>query len=159
MPDLTYSKVGTVRRAAADAVPSKGDGPNLKVVDSYNNPGALVVTSTIKFMRIDSNARIHRSASRLTNSANAASTTLSLGLASVNNNIAANVPAALLAATSIAAAADVAFPSAANSGKMAWELAGLSSDPGGQFDVYGVTAGATLNGSSDILVSLGITID
>lgn len=160
MPDITYSRIATVRRAASDAVPSKGDGPNMKIVSSYQNPGPLVVGSTIKFMRIDSSTRIHRVNSALSNSANAASTTLAIGLASVNNNIAANVPAALLAATSIAAAGLVPLPNAiANAGLRAWELAGLTADPGGQFDVYGTTGGATLNASSDILVELGLSID
>lgn len=159
MPDITYTKIATVRRAAADAVVGKGDGPNVKIVSSYNNPGALTVGQTIKFFRIDSNVRIHRNLSKLTVSANAASTTLSIGLASVNNNIAANVPAALLAANTIAAAADIPLPTAATSALRAWELAGLATDPGGQFDVYGVTGGATLNGSSDILLELGMSID
>jgi len=158
MTDLTFTKLGTVRRAASDAVVGKGDGPNMKIVTSYNNPGALVVTNTIKFARIPSNARIH-SQSALVVSANDANTTLSIGIASVDNNFGAAVPAALLAANTIAAAARIAFPLAAKCGQRAWEIAALTADPGGMMEVYGVTGGATLNASSDIVVELAISID
>lgn len=158
MTDVTYSQRATVRSAAPDAVPNKGDGRNAMIVSSYRNPGALVVGSTIFFGRFDSNSRIH-GLSALQNSANAASTTLSVGVASVNNNFGAAVPAALLAATSIAAAARTPIPGAANAGKMLWELAGLTSDPGGQIDVYGTTGGATLNASSDLLLEMVISVD
>lgn len=158
MVDVTYSQAATVRRAAADAVPSKGDGPNLKILTAYRNPGALVVASTIKLGRFDSNARLH-ALSNIKYSANAASTTLAVGLASVNNNFGAAVPAALLAATSIASAGTSQLGSLANAGKMLWEHAGLSSDPGGQIDVYATTGGATLNSSSDIVAEFAISLD
>ena len=158
MTDVNYTQRGVVRSAAPDAVPNKGDGRNLMIVSTYRNPGALVVASTIFFGRFDSNSRLHGS-SAFQNTANAASTTLALGLASVNNNFGAPVPAALMAATSIAAAARTPIPGPANAGKMLWEIAGLASDPGGQIDVYGTTGGATLNASSDNVLELHITVD
>ena len=158
MVDVAYTQTATRRRAAFDAVPNKGDGPNLKVISSYRNPGALVVTSTIFFGRFDSNTRLH-GISAFQYSANAASTTIAIGLASVNNNFGAAVPAALLAATSIATAGRTTIPSAANAGRMLWEIAGLSTDPGGQIDVYATTGGATLNSSSDLLIEFAVTVD
>ncbi len=147
-----------IRSAAPDAVPNKGDGRQMMIISAYRNPGALVVASTIRLARVDSSSRLH-ALSNIKFSANAASTTLAVGLASVDNNFGALQPTALLAATSIAAAGTAQLGSLANSGRMLWEIAGLAADPGGQFDIYATTGGATLNGSSDILAEICITVD
>jgi hypothetical protein len=158
MVDLVPTQNALIRRAAADAVPAKGDGPNLKIITAYRNPGALTVGSTIRLGRFDSNTRLH-TLSTLKFSANAASTTLAVGLASVNNNFGALQPTALLAATSIATAGTAQLGSLANAGRMLWEIAGLASDPGGQFDIYATTGGATLNASSDVVAEFAISLD
>jgi len=158
MTDVVYTQISPVRRAAFDAVPGKGDGPNLKIISSGRVPTALTVGQTIRFARLDSATRLH-GLSAFQYAANAASTTMSIGLASVNDNFGAAVPAALLAATSIAAAGRTQVPAIANCGLPLWQIAGLTADPGGQIDVYGVVGGATLNGTSAVLLELALSID
>lgn len=161
MPDVAYTTKAIVRRAAADAVPGKGDGPNLKMVTATKSLASPAQNSTHKFMRIDSNTRIH-GISRIYwgDLASSGAPTLSVGLASVNSNFTSNATAltsALDAATATPTGAQL-IPHT-NSGKMAWELAGLATDPGGQMDVYVTIAAAAANLTADITIDLAITVD
>lgn len=163
MTDVTYTTAATVRRAAADAVPSKGDGPNLKIMTATKNLASPAQNSTHKFMRFDSNTRLH-ALSRIYwgDFSSAAAPTISVGLASVNNNFGAAVPGALTSAldgaTATPAGASLLL-APANSGKTLWELAGLSVDPGGQIDVYVSILAAATNLTADITIDAVISID
>lgn len=163
MTDLTYTTAATVRRAAADAVVSKGDGANLKIVSATKSLASPAQNSTHKFMRFDSNTRLH-ALSRIYwgDFSSAASPTISVGLASVNNNFGAAVPGALTsaldAATATPAGASLILVPA-SSGKMLWELAGLSVDPGGQIDVYVSILTAATNLTADITIDAVVSID
>lgn len=163
MTDVSYTTAATVRRAAADAVPGKGDGANLKIITTTKNLASPAQNSTHKFGRFDSNTRLH-SLSRVYwgDFASSGSPTLSIGLASVNNNFGAAVPTALnsgldLATATPAGASVLGTP--ANSGKMLWELASLSTDPGGQIDVYCTIAAAASNLTADITMDLVVSVD
>lgn len=163
MTDVTYTTSATRRRAAFDAVPNKGDGPNLKIITATKNLASPAQNSTHFLGRFDSNTRLH-ALSRVYwgDFASAGSPTLSIGLASVNNNFGAPVPGALnsgldISAPNAAGASMLAAP--ANSGKMLWELAGLSSDPGGQIDIYATIAAAASNLTADLTADIVISID
>lgn len=163
MTDVTYTTKATVRRAAADAVPGKGDSPNLKIITATKSLASPAQNSTHKFMRFDSNTRLH-ALSRIYwgDFSSAASPTIDVGLASVNNNFGAAVPTALtqdLAGATATPAGASLLLAPANSGKMLWELAGLSSDPGGQIDVYVTIMDAATNLTADITIDAVISID
>jgi len=163
MTDVTYTTKATVRRAAADAVPGKGDGPNLKIVTATKSLASPAQNSTHKFIRLDSTARLH-ALSRIYwgDFSSAASPTLSVGIASVNNNFGAAAPTALnsgLDASAASAAGSSLLAAPANSGKMLWELAGLSSDPGGQMDIYVTIAAAATNLTADITIDAVFSCD
>ena len=64
---------------------------------------------------------------------------------------------ALMAATSVTTAGTGTLGSTdiANYGKRVWELAGLSSDPGGKMDVYAIIAGNLIDTAGTITVAIG----
>lgn len=163
MTDVTYTTKATVRRAAADTVPGKGDSPNLKIITATKSLASPAQNSTHKFMRFDSNTRLH-ALSRIYwgDFSSAASPTIDVGLASVNNNFGAAVPTALtqdLAGATATPAGASLLLAPANSGKMLWELAGLSSDPGGQMDIYVTIMDAAGNLTADITIDAVVSID
>jgi len=164
MTDVSYTTKATVRRAAFDAVVGKGDAANLKVVSATRSLASPAQNSTHKFLRFDSNTRLH-ALSRIYwgDFASSGSPTISVGLASVNNNFGAAVPGALTsgldAATATPAGASLLSTTPANSGKMLWELAGLSSDPGGQIDIYVSILAAAGNLTADITIDAVVSID
>jgi len=163
MTDVTYTTKATIRRAAADAVVGKGDGPNLKIVTATKSLASPAQNSTHKFQRFDSNARLH-SLSRIYwgDLASSGAPTLSVGLASVNNNFGAAVPAALTSALDAATATPAGaglILDPANSGKMLWELAGLATDPGGQIDIYVTIIAAASNLTASITIDAVISVD
>lgn len=163
MTDVTYTTALTVKRAAADAVPSKGDGPNLKIITSTRNLASPAQNSTHKLGRFDSNTRLH-ALSRVYwgDFASSGSPTLSIGLASVNNNFGAAVPAALNSGLDLATATPAGasiLGSPQNSGKTLWELAGLASDPGGQIDIYATIIAAPGNLTADLTADIVVSID
>lgn len=163
MTDVSYTTAATVRRAAADAVPAKGDGPNLKIITATRSLASPAQNSTHKFGRFDSNTRLH-ALSRVYwgDLASAGTPTLSIGVASVNNNFGAPVPAAINSGLDLATATPAGaglFAAPANSGKTLWELAGLSSDPGGQIDVYATVIAAAGNLTADVTMDFAISID
>lgn len=162
MPDISYTTKATVRRAAADAVPGKGDGPNLKVVTATKSLASPAQNSTHKFMRLESSARLH-GMSRIywDDMASSGSPTLSVGLASVDSNftsVANALNSSLDAATATPNGAAL-ISDHANFGKRLWELAGLSVDPGGQMDVYVTIIAAASNLTGDITIEAAFTID
>jgi len=163
MTDVSYTTAATVRRAAADAVPSKGDGGNLKIITATKSLASPAQNSTHKFARFDSNTRLH-SLSRVYwgDFASAGSPTLSIGLASVNNNFGAAAPTALNSGLDLSTATPAGAPlilAPASSGKMLWELAGLATDPGGQIDVYATIAAAAGNLTADITMDFAVSVD
>lgn len=163
MTDVSYTTTATVRRAAADAVPGKGDGPNLKIVSATKSLASPAQNSTHKFIRLDSSARLH-ALSRIYwgDFSSAASPTIDVGLASVNNNFGAAVPTALvidLAGATATPAGSSLLLAPANSGKMLWELAGLATDPGGQIDIYATIMDAAGNLTADITMDVVFSVD
>jgi hypothetical protein len=162
MPDIVYTSAATVRRAAADAVPSKGEGPNLKVVTATKSLASPAQNSTHKFGRFDTNARLH-GASRIywDDLASSGAPTLDIGLAPVNSNFTADPDAlndGLDAATATPTGAAI-IKDHANFGKTLWELAGLTSDPGGQIDVYVSVVDAAGNLTGDVTLEMFISHD
>lgn len=163
MPDITYTQKAVVRRAAADAVPGKGDGPNLKVVTATKAIASASATNTIKFQRLESGARLHGlSKVYWDDLASSGSPTLSIGLAPVNSNFTAvnNALNSGLDISAVGAALGANLISDhANFGKTLWELAGLASDPGGQMDVYVTVVAAPINLAGDLTIEVCFTID
>lgn len=163
MTDVLYTTKATVRRAAYDAVVGKGDAANLKIVTATRSLASPAQNSTHKFLRFDSNTRLH-ALSRVFwgDLSSAASPTIDVGLASVNNNFGAAVPTALtqdlVGSTATPAGAGLLLDPA-NSGKMLWELAGLSSDPGGQIDIYVTIMDAAGNLTASITIDAVVSLD
>lgn len=126
---------------------------------TYSVPASTPVGHEIVFCRIPTSARIN-GVSRLLNDALGTSVTMSIGLKAVNGNFTTS-NTAIAAATAVATAGSFTIPGDhANAGKMAWELLGLASDPGGFADVIGVTAGATTTASAqDVTLALVYTVD
>lgn len=162
MADIAYTLKATVRRAAADAVPGKGDGPNLKVVTATKSATGRTANDTLFFMRLPSNARIHGlSHVAWDDIASSGAPTLDLGFAPVGSNFTAD-PDALNDGLDVAGGAGTAklVKDHANYGKMAWEfISGLTADPGGQVDLYGSFVDANTNVTGDVTVEVAFTVD
>lgn len=162
MTDVNYTTKATIRRAAADTIIGKGDGPNLKIVSATKSLASPAQNSTHRFQRLPSNARLH-SLSRIYwgDLASSGSPTLSVGLASVNNNFGAAQATALTSSLDAATATPTGAMLTAhtNSGKTLWELAGLSEDPGGLIDIYVTIAAAAANLTADITIDAVVSFD
>ena len=161
MADITYTKTAVNRKAAIDAVVGKGDSNTVKVLlnRTIEVAGTEAVNSTINFGRIPSNCRI-LSASRVYYddlSTGAGAPTLDIGLASVNANITSD-PDALSAGHTLTTANTAGLPAlsdAANSGLPAWDLVnGQTTDPGGEFDVYGSMVDTVIDTSGTITLEI-----
>lgn len=139
----------TVRRATNKIV-SKGDGGNLRVPGVRTIELAPSATGTV----IDFKLRVPTAArpdltSKIMNDdlATSGAPLLRLGLYPVDGNMASAVDNALTDSIALTTASTFTAPIAvikdfANGGKTFWELAGLSVDPGGFFDVKGLLTGA-----------------
>lgn len=161
MADITYTSNATQRRPQTGTVIGKGDANNVKVLvtATIEVAGTEAVNSTINFGRIPSNARI-LAASRVYYddlSTGAGAPTLDIGLASVNSNITSDADA-LSNGHTLTTANTLGRPAlsdAANAGLPAWDLVnGVTSDPGGQFDVYGTIVDTVIDTSGTITLEL-----
>lgn len=157
MPDIAYTTRATVHRAAADAVPGKGDGPNLKVVTATKSLASPAQNSTHFFGRFDAAARLHN-LSRIywDDLASSGAPTLDVGLAPVNSNFTAD-PDALNDGLDAATATPTGAPlikDHANAGKTLWELAGQTGEPVGQIDIYVSVVDAASNLTGDITLEM-----
>ena len=164
MASITYTLKSTIRRAAADAVPGPGEGANLKILTATRSATARTLADTLKFVTLPSNARIH-ALSRVSwdDLASTGSPTLSLGVAPTSdpsNAISASATC-LNSALDLATATNAAalLGDHANSGKMLWELLGLTSDPGVSLDIYGTIAGAGTNTTGDVTMDVVYSFD
>lgn len=163
MTDVSYTTRANVRRAAADAVPSKGEGANLKIVTATKSLASPAQNSTHFFGRFDAATRIH-ALSRIYwgDFSSAATPTIDVGLASVNNNFGAPVPTALtqdLAGATATPAGASLLLAPANSGKTLWELAGQTGEPVGQIDIYVTMMDAASNLTADITIDAVVSCD
>ena len=152
MADITYTAKATERKASPGTVPGKGNANALQVLGTADHIlGAVASGVTVKMCRIPANARLS-SQSRIywDDLSTTGSPTLDVGLASVDANITSD-PDALTDGLDAATATITGAPLLkviADSGKPAWEIAGASTDPGGELDVYvsvkdAATAGIT----------------
>ena len=152
MADITYTSKATERRGSPGVVAGKGDANSLKVLGVGDIIlGAVASGTTHKVCRIPSNARLaNQSRIYWDDLSTTGSPTLDVGLASVDANITSD-PDALTDGLDAATATITGAPLLkviADGGKPAWEIAGASSDPGGELDVYvsvkdAATAGIT----------------
>jgi len=160
MTDVTYSYIATEKRATPALVPGKGDANSVKVlVCSVIELAVSTAGKTFKLGRIPSNARILPNGLIANDDlvAGATAPTLSIGIGSVDNNLTGSA-SAINSGISLAAASSTnqVLADIANAGKYAWELAGATSDPGGEVDVYGsVLADATDQVGTVSVVILG----
>ena len=156
----------TVRRAV-NAIIGKGDGGNLRAVGARTIELAASASGTIiDFkLRIPSNARIDPSSRAYWDDlATSGSPTLDIGLYAVDNNVTSDDDALTdgLAISSVSTAnvgAQV-IKDFANAGKQAWEFVnGVTSDPGGFFDVKGIVRDAATNAAGTVTLDMKIYQD
>ena len=165
MADITYTLTATERRDTQGLVGGKGDSHALKCITSVVEVATNTESgSTLKFMRIPSNARISN-LSRVTwddLTSGGGSVTLDLGLASVDANITSD-PNALSEAHAVTAVDLTGEPLLdlfEKSGDRAWEFVnGQSTDPGGEFDVYGTLEDDAHTQVGTVMVELYYTLD
>ena len=140
MADISYTLKATERKASPGTVPGKGNANVLQVLGTASQVfGAQTVGATVKICRIPTSARLS-SQSRIywEDLSTTGSPTLDVGLASVDGNITSD-PDALtngLAAQTATPTGAALLLDPTDCGKPAWEIAGASSDPGGELDVY-----------------------
>lgn len=165
MADVTYTLKATVRRAAADAIPGKGDGPNLKFMTVTRSVTARTANDTLKLARLPSNARLHGiSRVHWDDIASSGAPTMDIGIAPVNdvNGAITADPDALNDGLDVAGGASNAamIKDHANYGKMLWEhVSGLTADPGGLMDIYASFVDANTNVTGDVTAEIAYTVD
>jgi hypothetical protein len=155
MPNATLRSV-----AKLDTLQVRGPG-TITLDSTYSVPASTVVGHEIVFARIPTNARIN-GLSRVYNDALGAAVTLSIGLKAVQGNFTTSNTAVSTAFAVATANVIGTLPITDHTslGRFAWELLGLSADPGGFADVIGVTAGATTTASAqDVTMTLVYTVD
>ncbi len=163
MADLTFTNDATERKASALLPVGIGESSTVKalVVATIEVP-ASSANDTIRLGRISSRARILRRGMIANDDlATSGAPTLDIGLGSVDDNI-TNDPDALRNGIDLANAGvtDSVITDAADAGKYAWELvSGLTSDPGGELDVYATIADAATNQSGTLTVEIYGYID
>jgi len=158
MADLTFNNTATERRGSAGIVPGKGDANSVKVLCSATiELAASASGQTVKFGRIPSNARILPQGFIYNDDlATTGSPTLDIGLASVDSNVTSDPDAINNGiALSTATTTTTVFADPANAGLPAWDLiASVTSDPGGELEVYGSVADASTTQTGTITVAL-----
>lgn len=152
-------------RRPHDTVVGKGDAGVIQSAGARSiEVPTMVSGSIVDFrLRIPTNVRIDGS-SRISwdDLATTGSPAMNLGLYAVDGNTtdATTALASALALSAVSATGGVIIPADfANDGKYAWELAGLSSDPGGFFDVKGVTTTAATDTAGTITLNLKYYLD
>lgn len=156
--------LATVRRAA-NLIFGKGDAANLKSLGIRTIELAASASGTlVDFkLRVPTNARVDGS-SRIyfDDLATSGSPTFNVGLYAVDGNTsdAATALESALAVSAASAATGIVVPADyANAGKTFWELASLSTDPGGFFDVKGQVKSAATNAAGTITLDLKTYLD
>lgn len=156
----SYSQTATERKANSGIAAGKGTAHDLKtlLVSTVEFAATTAVTNTVKFGKIPSNARI-AGCSRVywDDLATTGSPTLDIGLGAVNGNV-TDDPDALndgldVAAVSTTDVGSRVVKDIANLGLPAWDYVnGVTSDPGGELEVYGsiVDAGTTVTATISI---------
>lgn len=158
MADLTYSKRATERRNSTGLSPGKGDSHSVKVlVSSTIELAAGAANRTIFLGRIPTTARILPQGFIYNDDlATTGSPTLDIGLASVDANVTSDADAiANGIALSSATTTTTVITDPANVGKQAWQfVSGVSTDPGGELDVYASVVDASTTQTGTITVEL-----
>jgi hypothetical protein len=159
MADITYDQKSVEQRAAQGIIPGKGDANSLKcLVSSAIELAPTASGQTIVFGRIPANSRLS-GLSRVywddlsTNGA----PTLDLGLASVGANITSDDDCLSAGHTLATAdpAGEPAIDDIGDNGEKAWVVAGASTDPSGQLDVYGtIRDAATVGLTATLMVEI-----
>lgn len=161
MSDLTYTLKADVRRNAVATI-GAGEAGNLKVIAATKSVTARTQNDTMKMLRLPSNARIsglsHVAFDDLeTTTTNA---TMDIGVASVDSNVTSD-PDALNNGLAISAAGTAkVIADHANYGKQLWEfVSGVTSDPGGELDIYVSFVDAATNATGDVTLEIAYTLD
>lgn len=158
MADLTYTNKATERRASPGVTPGKGDAHSVKLlVCATIELAASASGTTVKLGRIPSNARILAQGFIYNDDlATSGSPTLDIGLASVDSNVTSDPDAINNGiALSSATTTTTVLADPANAGLPAWDLvAGVTSDPGGELDVYGSVKDAATTATGTVTVEL-----
>lgn len=154
---LTATRRGPVALTDANAntVPTRANV--VAVTSTVEVTAAASATSTYVMARIPSDARlVPESRIYWDDLASTGSPTVDVGL----DNGDTTDPDALSNGHDVTASGNGLVLSAiADMGKMAWELAGLSSDPGGFFDVYASLVDADANTGGTVTMHLVYTVD
>lgn len=161
MVDITYTGNSTERRAHAGAVTGQGLAYSKKsIVTTVEVASATAAGSTYKVARIPSNARISMSSHAYWDDLSTATTTMDIGLASVNANVTSDADA-LANGLDVASAGDNRLIAAiAEGGKPAWDhINGQTSDPGGELDVYVSLLDALHSITGTLTVELDYVVD
>ena len=158
MADITYSSKATERTANPGVVPGKGDANSVKkLVCATVELAASASGTTIFLGRIPSNARILPTGLIYNDDlATSGSPTLDIGLGSVDSNVTSD-PDALTNGLALSAATTTYLTLAdpANAGLPAWDLvASVTSDPGGELDVYASVKDAATTATGTITVEI-----
>lgn len=159
MTDLTYTLKADVRRDTV-ATLGAGEAGNSKIVGATKSVTARADGDTMKMVRMPSAARISRNSHVAWDDlASTGSPTMDVGVGSVDSNITSD-PDALLAGLDVTSAGTSALVTDhANYGKPLWELAGLSTDPGGELDIYFSFVDAATNVTGDVSIEVVYTLD
>ena len=162
MADITYDQTATERKATQGLTAGPGEANNMKYLTSVMEVPPSTSGDTIKFMRIPSNARISN-LSRITwdDLSTDATATMDLGLASVNANITSDPDAFSEAHAITAAGNELLLDRFEEAGDYAWDFVnGVTSDPGGELDVYATIVDALTSGlTATVTVELAIYFD
>lgn len=158
MSDVSYTLKADVRRAAADAVPGKGEGPNLKTLIATKSVTARTNGHTMRMVRLPSNARLSTlSKLYFDDLASSGSPTIDIGIAPVNDaaNAVTADPDALNDGidvfTSATGGSANVIKDHANAGKQLWEyVSGLTQDPNCMLDIYVSFVDANTNVTGDV---------
>jgi len=149
MADITFDNTATERRASPGIVPGKGNANVLQVLCSATvEIPATASGQTFKFGRIPSNSRFSGiSKIYWDDLTTTGAPTFDLGLGSVDSNVTSD-PDALSNGHDVTAAGSAdAIAGISNYGLPAWDLVnGVTSDPGGELDVYGTVVDAATAG-------------
>lgn len=153
------------KRGVAGVSSGHGLAASLKIVEGTVEVGSSdSANSTYTFFRIPTKARISMlSTIRWDDLASTGSPTLDIGLAAVNSNVTSDPDAlndGLDAAASGTPNAGYVIKDIANAGKKAWEFVnGVTSDPGGDLDVYVSLLDAAVNVGGTISLTLVYSLD
>lgn len=159
MTDLTYTLRADVRRQSVATI-GQGEAGNVKAVAVSKSVTARTAGDTMKMLRMPSNARIHRSSQVAWDDlASAGAPTMDVGVGSVDSNITSDPDALLNGLDVTGAGTNNLVSDHADYGKPLWELAGLSSDPGGELDIYVSFVDAATNVTGDVTLEVYYTLD